>query len=139
MSLGILVDDYGSDVYFGKGLMQGCGHDYSCGIMLDRHGNDTYTCYDLSQGAGSANGAGVLIDNEGDDRYFSRNPDNTQGYGNPRRDFGSIGLFIDLGGDDQYAGNGKNNFYWKTDSRWGGGMDIELTPTDTTEATAQKQ
>ncbi len=139
MSLGILVDDYGSDVYFGKGLMQGCGHDYSCGIMLDRHGNDTYTCYDLSQGAGSANGAGVLIDNEGDDRYFSRNPDNTQGYGNPRRDFGSIGLFIDLGGDDQYAGNGKNNFYWKTDSRWGGGMDIELTPSDTTEATAQKQ
>jgi len=130
MTLGILIDDYGSDVYFGKGLMQGCGHDYSAGIILDRHGNDTYTAYDLSQGAGSANGVGLLIDNEGDDRYFVKNPLNTQGYGNPRRDFGSIGLFIDLGGDDQYLGNGRNNYYWQTDSKWGGGMDIELNPPD---------
>ncbi len=133
MTLGILIDDFGNDVYFGKGLMQGCGHDYSCGLILDRHGNDTYTCYDLSQGAGSANGAGVLIDNEGDDRYFSKNSKNTQGYGNPRRDFGSIGLFIDLGGADQYAGNGRDNYYWKTASKWGGGMDIELNPPDTAE------
>jgi len=134
MSLGVLIDDFGNDVYFGKGLMQGCGHDYSCGLILDRHGNDTYTSYDLSQAAGSANGAGVLIDNEGDDRYFSKNAKNTQGYGNPRRDFGSIGLFIDLGGDDQYAGNGRNDYYWETDSKWGGGMDIELNPPDTTGA-----
>ena len=130
MTLGLLVDDYGNDVYSGKGLMQGCGHDYSCGMILDRHGDDTYTCFDLSQGAGSANGAGVLIDNEGNDRYFSRNALNTQGYGNPRRDFGSIGLFIDLGGEDQYLGNGKNNFYWRTDSKWGGGMDVELNQPD---------
>lgn len=137
MTLGILVDDYGHDVYFGKGLMQGVGHDYSCGLILDRHGNDTYTAFDLSQGAGSANGAGLLIDNEGDDRYFVKNPDNTQGYGNPRRDFGSIGLFIDLSGGDQYSGNGKGNSYWKTASRWGGGMDIELNPKDSTQTTAK--
>ena len=130
MTLGILVDDYGNDVYFGKGLMQGCGHDYACGILLDRHGNDTYTAYDLSQGAGSANGAGALIDCGGDDRYFVKNPANTQGYGNPRRDFGSIGLFIDLGGLDQYSGNGHDSLYWRTDSKWGGGMDIELFPPD---------
>jgi hypothetical protein len=134
MTLGILINDDGDDVYFGKGLMHGCGHDYSCGIILDRAGNDTYTAYDLSQAAGSANGVGIQIDNAGDDRYFSKNAANTQGYGNPRRDFGSIGLFIDLGGDDQYAGNGRNNYYWKTNSRWGGGMDIELNPPDTTEA-----
>jgi hypothetical protein len=134
MSLGILVDDYGNDVYFGKGLMHGCGHDYSCGIMLDRHGNDTYTAYDLSQGAGSANGAGIQIDNEGDDRYFIKNAKNTHGFGDSRRDFGSIGLFLDLGGVDQYTGNGKENYYWRTDSRWGGGMDIELNPKDSTEA-----
>ncbi len=133
MTLAILIDDFGSDVYFGKGLMQGCGHDYSCAVLLDRHGNDTYTAYDLSQGAGSANGAGVLIDNEGNDRYFIKNPKNSQGYGNPRRDFGSIGLFIDLGDADQYVGNGHDNFYWRTDSKWGGGMDIELTPADSLE------
>ncbi|NOY88580.1 MAG: hypothetical protein GXO93_04200 [FCB group bacterium] len=130
MTLGILLDDYGNDVYFGKGLMQGCGHDYSCGIMLDRHGNDTYTAYDLSQGAGSADGVGLLIDNEGDDRYFAKNFKNTQGYGNPRRDFGSIGLFLDLGGKDQYLGNGENNYFWRTNSKWGGGMDIELNSLD---------
>ena len=134
MSLGVLIDDYGSDVYFGKGLMHGCGHDYSAAIILDRHGDDTYTAYDLSQGAGSANGAGVLMDLEGDDRYFVRRKDNTQGYGNPRRDFGSIGLFIDLGGTDQYAGNGRDNAYWRTNSKWGGGMDIELSPPDSTES-----
>jgi hypothetical protein len=131
--LGLLVDDFGNDVYFGKGLMQGCGHDYSCGLLLDRHGNDTYTAYDLSQAAGSANGAGVLIDNEGDDRYFVKNARNTQGYGNPRRDFGSIGLFIDLAGSDQYDGNGRDNHFWRTDSKWGGGMDIELNPKDSLE------
>ncbi len=132
MTLGILVDDYGNDVYFGKGLMHGCGHDYSCGILLDRHGNDTYTAYDLSQGAGSANGAGLLLDNEGDDRYFIKNPKNTHGFGDTRRDFGSIGLMLDLGGADQHTGNGKENSYWKTDSRWGGGMDIEFFAKDST-------
>jgi len=133
MALGILIDDYGSDVYFGKGLMHGCGHDYSCAVLLDRHGDDTYTAYDLSQGAGSANGVGALIDNEGGDRYFIKNPKNSQGYGNPRRDFGSIGLLIDLGGADQYSGNGRDNFYWRTASKWGGGMDIELIPHDSSE------
>lgn len=133
MALGILVDNSGSDVYQGKGLMQGVGHDYACGIILDRGGDDNYFSYDLSQGAGSANGAGLLIDTEGDDRYFVKNQANTQGYGNPRRNFGSIGLFIDLGGTDQYWGNGRDNFYWKTASKWGGGMDIELHPSDTTE------
>ncbi len=133
MTLGLLIDDYGNDVYFGKGLMQGCGHDYSCGMLLDRHGDDTYTAYDLSQGAGSANGVGLLVDNEGNDRYSVRETKNTQGYGNPRRDYGSIGLFIDLGGTDQYQGNGGDNFYWRTDSKWGGGMDIELNPPDSAE------
>lgn len=128
MSLGILIDDKGQDVYFSKGVSQGCGHDYSAGILLDRSGNDTYTAYDLSQAAGSANGVGVLIDNNGNDRYFIFNPKNSQGYGNPRRDFGSIGLFLDLGGTDQYLGNGMNDFFWRTDSKWGAGMDIELSP-----------
>lgn len=135
MALGILIDDTGSDVYFSKGVSQGCGHDYSCGILLDRHGNDTYTASDLSQAAGSANGAGVLIDNDGDDRYFVKNSANTQGYGNPRRDFGSIGLFIDLGGTDQYSGNGRDNYYWRTDSKWGGGMDIQFVLPDSLEET----
>lgn len=133
MTLGALIDDEGNDVYSCDGLAHGCGHDYSAGILLDRKGNDTYIASGLSQGAGSANGAGIMIDIEGDDRYFIKNKKNSQGYGNPRREFGSIGLFIDLGGVDQYAGNGTDNSYWRTNSKWGGGMDIEMVPTDSTE------
>lgn len=132
MSLGILVDETGQDVYFSKGVSQGCGHDFSAGILLDRGGDDTYTAFDLSQAAGSANGAGILMDNSGNDRYFVHDKTNTQGYGNPRREYGSIGLFMDLGGADQYQGNGRDNYYWRTDSKWGAGMDIELNPPDTT-------
>lgn len=134
MTLGIMVDDFGNDAYFGKGLMQGCGHDYSAGMLIDRHGNDTYSAYDLSQGAGSANGAGLLIDSQGDDRYFIKNPGNSQGFGDSRRDFGSIGLMLDLGGVDQHVGNGRENYYWRTKSRWGGGMDLDFVPKDTTQA-----
>lgn len=131
MSVGIVIDETGTDVYYSKGVSQGCGHDYSCGILLDRGGNDTYIAFDLSQAAGSANGVGLLIDNKGNDRYFIKNPANTQGYGNPRREFGSIGMFLDLGGTDQYWGNGKDNYYWRTSSKWGGGMDIEFILPDT--------
>ena len=130
MGLGIIIDEYGKDFYRGKGLMQGVGHDYACGILLDRHGNDIYQADDLSQGAGSANGFGILIDSRGDDTFYVRKTGNTQGYGNPRRDFGSIGLFLDLSGKDIYDGNGLDNSYWTTDSKWGGGMDIELDPPD---------
>ncbi|MCB2230706.1 hypothetical protein KQH82_08315 [bacterium] len=137
MALGLLIDESGNDVYFGKGLMQGCGHDYSAGICIDRGGDDTYTAYDLSQAAGSANGVGILIDNSGDDRYMVRRSDNTQGYGNPRRDFGSIGLFIDLGGTDQYLGNGSNNAFWRTNSKWGGGMDVDMARPDSSAGEGQ--
>ncbi len=123
MSLGFLRDDGGDDFYRGKGLMQGVGHDYSCGFIQDREGNDIYQADDLSQGAGSANGIGILMDDKGDDAYYVLKKHNTQGYGNPRRDFGSIGLFLDLGGRDRYDGNGADSSLWKTDSKWGGGVD----------------
>jgi len=112
--------------------MQGVGHDYACGIILDREGDDIYQADDLSQAAGSANGIGLLIDDRGDDRYYVREKRNTHGYGNPRRDFGSIGLFIDMAGRDIYTGYGKDDSYWKSDSKWGGGMDIEFWKTDST-------
>lgn len=124
MTLGALIDENGDDRYDGKGLMQGCGHDYSFGMLLDRNGNDQYLCSDLSQGAGSANGIGALLDCDGDDRYLARVAESTQGYGNPRRDFGSIGLLYDLFGEDQYLGLGKENSFWRSQSRWGGGMDV---------------
>ncbi len=134
MTLGILVDEQGNDFYFGKGLMQGVGHDYSCGILLDRNGNDVYHAYDLSQGAGSANGFGLLIDDRGDDAYYVMSKKNTQGFGDPRRDFGSIGLFLDLNGTDRFDGNGTPHSLWTTPSKWGGGIDWPVIKTDSVSA-----
>ncbi len=127
MAAGILYDKSGSDVYFGKGLMQGCGHDRSTGWLLDLAGNDTYTAWDLSQGAGSANGTGMLTDGGGEDRYYVKGVSNTQGYGNPRRDFGSIGVFLDLAGPDRYDGNGHDDDIWIINSKWGVGVDKNST------------
>jgi len=132
MTLGILIDENDNDVYYGRGVMQGCGHDYACGWLLDRNGDDTYIGYDKVQGDGSANGIGLLMDLTGHDRYYCADPSLSQGAGDPRRGFGSIGLFIDLGGHDRYSGNGRDNYYWKARRHWGGGMDIELNPPDTT-------
>ena len=132
MTLGMLLDEGGNDVYHGKGVMQGCGHDYAFGWLLDRGGDDTYVGYDKVQGDGSANGIGLLMDIAGNDRYFCSNPTLSQGAGDPRRGFGSIGLFMDLGGKDQYDGNGRDNYYWEAARDWGGGMDIELNPVDST-------
>ncbi len=135
MALGILRDDEGNDVYRAYGVSQGCGHDYSCGWLLDRDGDDLYASFDLSQGAGSANGFGVFTDLIGNDRYYVMRTNNTQGYGNPRRDYGSIGIFLDTDGDDRYDGNGSNDRFWTTDSKWGGGLDRTIPVPDTTQST----
>jgi len=126
MTLGALIDKEGDDVYISKGVSQGCGHDLALGILNDKSGDDSYSAYDLSQGAGSANGIGIIIDEKGDDGYSVKRTHNTQGYGNPRRDYGSVGLFLDLSGKDSYSGNGKDNSFWVIPSKWGAGVDGEF-------------
>lgn len=130
MSLGMLLDCDGDDVYRSHGVCQGCGHDYSCGWLLDRGGDDIYSANGLAQGAGQANGIGLFFDLTGNDGYYVFTTSNTQGYGNPRRDYGSIGMFLDLDGDDRYDGNGTNDQYWKTNGKWGGGLDRSIPKPD---------
>ena len=123
MTVGILLDEDGDDIYYSKGVSQGCGHDLATGLLCDLSGNDNYNAYDLSQAAGSANGLGMLIDLKGNDGYYVKSSRNTQGYGNPRRDYGSIGIFLDLEGKDHYeGGKGKDGSYWNY-SKWGIGID----------------
>lgn len=126
MTLGTLIDGAGDDIYSSHGVSQGCGHDWACGILLDNSGNDNYYSYDLSQGAGNANGIGIIIDQAGDDGYYVKSKANTQGYGNPRREYGSIGIFIDMLGKDKYDGNGCDSCWWSIDSKWGVGLDLEM-------------
>ena len=120
-----LFDRAGDDIYSSKGVSQGCGHDWAAGLLIDAAGNDRYDCTDLSQAAGSANGVGVLIDDSGDDTYEAISYLNTQGYGNPRREYGSIGLFLDLSGKDRYLGPGADNKVWLSRSLWGVGVDAD--------------
>jgi hypothetical protein len=104
---------------------------------VDYSGNDTYQAYDLSQGAGSANGLGWLVDYRGDDSYQIKGRHNSQGYGNPRRDYGSIGLMMDLGGTDEYIGNGEDGGIWIIDSKWGIGVDLDHWGIDSTGAAGE--
>jgi len=124
LACGGLFDLAGDDVYQAKGVSQGCGHDLAPGLLVDYSGNDNYLAHDLSQGAGSANGVGILADLAGEDGYLVKSKANTQGYGNPRREFGSIGVFLDLKGGDVYSGPGRDGRRW-TSGLWGVGWDLD--------------
>jgi hypothetical protein len=112
ITVAALIDCEGDDNYVSKGVSQGCGHDLAIGLLHDLEGDDNYTCHDLSQAAGNANGIGILMDDAGDDAYSVRGTANTQGYGNLRRDYGSVGVFLDCGGTDSYSGRGSNDSWW---------------------------
>ncbi|MFZ1948032.1 MAG: hypothetical protein WAW06_10845 [bacterium] len=123
LAFGLVLDQGGDDYYVSKGVSQGCGHDLSLGLLADLSGNDCYTAVDLSQGAGSANGTGVLYDADGVDSYSSKSEVNVSGYGDYRREFGSIGLQVDARGADFYSARGENQALWES-GRYGLGCDL---------------
>ncbi len=123
LTIGVLLDREGDDNYVSKGVSQGCGHDLSLGLLCDISGDDSYVAFDLSQGAGNANGYGVLVDESGDDSYSVKRTNNTQGYGNFRREYGSIGVLMDVKGDDSYR-LGADGTLWKS-GKYGIGIDWE--------------
>ncbi|MBS1518888.1 MAG: hypothetical protein JSS91_12430 [Bacteroidetes bacterium] len=117
LAVGILNDRNGWDFYSSNGVSQGCGHDYGFGLLYDENGNDNYSAYSLSQGAGNANGIGIFIDKTGRDGYLNKEPGNTRGYGNSRREYGSLGIFIDASGDDFYSS--RKDSIINNSSMWG--------------------
>jgi HEAT repeat protein len=128
LAFGLLLDESGDDAYQSKGVSHGCGHDLSLGLLADFSGNDWYTATDLSQGAGNANGTGVLYDADGIDSYACKSNVNVNGYGNYRREFGSIGLHVDMLGKDYYAARGANDAIWES-GMYGLGIDYPGKPT----------
>lgn len=127
LAVGLLKDFDGWDFYSSNGVSQGCGHDYGFGLLHDLKGNDNYSAYSLSQGAGNANGVGILLDEEGRDGYLNKEPGNARGYGNSRREYGSIGIFSDCSGEDFYSVPGKDSSFNQT-SMWGGFLDEARMP-----------
>jgi len=125
LSSGILLDrGKGYDRYSCHACTQGFGHDLAVGWLIDEGGNDYYTADSLAQGSGNANGVGLLIDRSGRDGYFGRNPVACGGHGNLARDYGSIGILIDMGGSDTYTDEISSDGSWWTKTNWGAGIDV---------------
>jgi hypothetical protein len=129
---GTLWDKAGADVRVSKGVSQGCGHDGGFGLLVDEQGNDRNLAVDMSAGAGSANGLGVFLDMNGADGYGMGDLRMTLGHGDMRRDRGSFGFFLDLGGQDAYPASTdgpRDNAAWRAyDGKvrgYGYGMDTE--------------
>jgi hypothetical protein len=126
LAVGLLKDYDGWDFYQSNGVSQGCGHDFGYGMLWDVKGNDNYSAYSLSQGAGNADGIGILIDESGTDGYLNKYPSNTRGYGNQRREYGSIGVFLDASGTDYYSQPGYDSTFINS-SNWGVFTDYDYT------------
>lgn len=105
LSLGLLAEAGGDDAYVGGILAQGAAHDFAVGGLTDRGGNDSYIADKNAQGHGMNNAFGWLLDVAGDDTYRGTDRETTQGVGNHggTRESGSIGLLLDLGGEDRYS------------------------------------
>ena len=55
--------------------------------------------------------------------FINKKEYNVQGYGNWRRDFGSIGIMLDISGADRYSGKGEDSSWWSS-GRYGIGIDF---------------
>jgi hypothetical protein len=97
--IGMLIDDEGNDTYIADYFSQGASHYYGLGILNDMAGDDQYISGRYAQGAGIHSSVGVLIDQKGNDFYYS-SYGVAQGMGH---DF-SVGFFEDDGGDDRFWG-----------------------------------
>jgi hypothetical protein len=131
LAVGGLVDAQGNDTYvMHSGLGQGGSHDYAASILHDRGGNDRYMGTTACNGCGLTNAVGLFIDRAGDDTYGARREGGLN-TGRPARDFGSIGVLIDLAGKDDYLGEMADGGVWRgTDV----GVGLDVTPPPPTEA-----
>lgn len=131
LAFGVLIDSSGNDNYISHGVSQGCGHDIAFGGLYDAGGDDNYVVESLSLGGGNADAVSLFIDAGGEDGYLARR-DNTLGYSDLRREYGMIGIFLDLERKDFYGtSRGGNDSVW-TGSYYGVGLDRELRPKDST-------
>ena len=135
LSSGALLDFRGDDVYVINGVGQGCGHDLSVGILFDETGDDAFTVEGLALGAGNANGISVFANVSGRDAYIARRED-VMGYSDRRREYGMIGVMLDLGGEDRYAAPLGANDRWWHHSTFGAGVDLGSVSPSSDTATA---
>ncbi|MCX7817892.1 MAG: hypothetical protein N2652_01570 [Kiritimatiellae bacterium] len=103
--LGIVMDLAGDDRYEASNFALGCGYYFGIGVAMDGGGDDEWTCARYGLGAGAHAGVALCVDREGRDRYATTGPTYAAGCAWD----GTVGLFLDNGGDDEYrlaAGDG---------------------------------
>lgn len=98
---GLLVDLAGDDRYHAQCWAQGAGYWWGVGVLEDRGGNDVYENGKYSAGAAAHFAIGVLVDVAGDDRHNQGVTTTKNQFQGHARD-GSIGVFVDGGGNDRY-------------------------------------
>jgi len=125
LSVGYLHDGSGDDGYrsrFGPG--QGSAHDLAVGMLIDERGDDSYT---ISGGQGMAltNSVAIFLDGAGNDTYMTSEKGLGQGGVRQARDFGNVGLFVDMEGRDHYPDPlvQKDSVFW-FEPYWGIGSDV---------------
>lgn len=108
---GILLDrGFGNDAYRSSHeMVLGSGNDLSVGVFVDEGGDDDYAVGQLSLGMAHANSTGIFVDAAGRDSYRvgsttcrALGVSYMHAWGNARENLPSLGLFLDLGGDDSY-------------------------------------
>lgn len=112
LACGVLLDGTGNDLYtLRNGIGQGASHDFAVGYLRDYNGDDQYQGHITVQGSSINNGVALLVDDGGDDWYSSFS-DISQGFGRfeNRRDFGSLGMCLDVQGSDWYHDVKRNAF-----------------------------
>ncbi len=118
-ALSIFLEEGGNDSYnpdFTPAATSiGLGHDFSASLHIDEGGDDYYRAPGLSLGSGNINGIGCLVNVGGNDVYDAAS-DPTLGAGNysgeamfgmDRQNAPTIGIFVDVGGADEYHVGGE--------------------------------
>ena len=106
----------------------GAAHDFSVGIFLDEGGDDRYELGDLGLGAAHDNSVALFVDAQGNDLYAVKTSTcrafgiaQISEWGGLREDLPNLGLFMDLGGFDNYpvhCERAHNNAAWAAPRSW---------------------
>jgi len=128
LSTGTLVDWGGNNTYTANHICQGAAHDYSVGMLIDRVGNNQFTGDTTAQGAAINNSFALLLEHAGTNTYIGTDPKQSQatGHNGDKREYGSIGLLLDLGGHGHYSQGQTNNAIWLK-PLYGAGLDCEAS------------
>jgi hypothetical protein len=122
--IGTAIDEAGDDKHLSEAtsrLSLGMAHDFTVAILLDVAGDDEYSVLGSGLGQSINRSVAMLLDLGGNDVYRTKDvprpghaANNPQfsarpGVGTYFADTSSLGLFLDLGGDDTYWGDLKND------------------------------